>query len=191
MATGPRVLAQDPGCQVIPIVEGKHVTRAYAQPVEEDCQEGWARGPQDGLGDRCPQSSGGSLAKPSGHSHSDVQHDALVFLHMHAPDAVLPTAVGLWPVGGEHHAGRVCDLPTAHSWKAEEAHPLRVPPSAMSWSCHRPTGVPTHCLEAPTSSSGGSLNHTCQRAPVVPGPVAGSLVPTLLPALAGPSTGVY
>lgn len=34
---------------------------------------------------------------------------------MDTPDAVLPLVVGLRPIRRQHHAGRVCDLPAAHS----------------------------------------------------------------------------
>ena len=64
--------------------------------------------------------------------HLDVQHDPLVLFHMDAPDAVLPLVVGLGPIRRQHHAGRVRDLPTAHSCNAqtpqvdtEKMHALR------------------------------------------------------------------
>ena len=121
---------------------------------------------QGGPAERGPQIPGGGLAEPSGHSHSDVQHDALVFLHMHAPDAVLPTAIRLWPVGGEHHASRVCGLSTTHGWKAGEPHPLGVPPPSTPSQCHVLGLPPVHrsacpLLGPPTSSWVGEASITC------------------------------
>jgi hypothetical protein len=84
--------------------------------------------------------SGAGLPDPS-HSHSDVQHDALVLLHMHTPDAVLPSAIRLRPVWREHHACRVCDLPAAHGCKEGEpgkAHPLQYGVLGLS-PAHRST----------------------------------------------------
>jgi len=52
--------------------------------------------------------------------HLDVKHDPLVLFHMDTPDAVLPFVVGLRPIRRQHHTGRVCDLPAAHSCNAQK-----------------------------------------------------------------------
>ena len=56
----------------------------------------------------------------------------------------------------------------------------RLPPPAL---CPGAASCPREYLPlgAPTSSSRGSLNHTCHRGPKTPGSAAGSPVPTLLP----------
>lgn len=103
-AAGTRVLTQDACCQVIPVIEGEDVPCAQPQPAA--CgEQGWGiKG--------CPPPGGPCPTDP--HSHTDVQHDTLVLLHVQPPDAVLAFAVCLRPVGRQHHAGRVHQLPTAH-----------------------------------------------------------------------------
>lgn len=165
-------MAQDPGRQVIPIVEGQYVPRAYAQPVEEEDQgrTGWGKGPR-WAGQEVSPASGAGLPDPR-HSHSDVQHDALVLLHMHTPDAVLPSAIRLRPVWREHHARRVCDLPAAHGCKEGEAGKAHSLQYGVQECPPPPLGVPTSSLR------GKYQSHTTE--PPAPGSVACSWVSTLI-----------
>lgn len=87
-AAGTRVLAQDACRQVIPVIEGEDVPCTQPQPAATRVGNKRLSTPH-----QCP-----TTHRPL-HSHTDVQHDALVLLHVQPPDAVLTFAVRLRPVG--------------------------------------------------------------------------------------------